>query len=89
MSRRCTSSFSSAHFDEHTVGKRRNFMIMRRNPVQMQEDEKEEDEEKDEDEEKGAPTALCPGTQHVFYRAGPRLFPTYLALTAPLPYSSG
>jgi hypothetical protein len=27
--------------------KRRNFMIMRRNPVQVQEDEKEEDEEKD------------------------------------------
>jgi hypothetical protein len=45
MSRRCTSSFSSAHFDEHTVGKRRNFMIMRRNPVQMQEEEKDEEED--------------------------------------------
>ena len=62
-------------------------MIMIRNPVQMQEDEKEEDEEKDE--EKGAPTALCLGTQHVFYKAGPLLFPTYLAPTTPLPYSSG
>ena len=55
--------------------------------MQVQEDEKEEDEEKDE--EKGAPTALCLGTQHVFYKAGPLLFPTYLAPTTPLPYSSG
>ena len=40
--------------------KHRKFMIMRRNSVQVQEDEKEETV---------APTALSSGTKPVFYRA--------------------